>query len=86
MSDVNRALIERLYGGPRSPPPHAHGTPRRRASPRADSADRQAPVRYSSSPPPPRLVAVGAPAHGVEYFGSEDQRPPELSDRDASAT
>ena len=33
------------------------------------------------SPIPPYSVAVGAPARVVDYFGPEDQRPSELTDR-----
>jgi acetyltransferase-like isoleucine patch superfamily enzyme len=35
-------------------------------------------------PIPAYCVAVGAPARVVDYFGPEDQRPPEMGDRDFS--
>lgn len=37
-------------------------------------------------PIPAYTVAVGAPARVVDYFGPEDQRPPELDDRDFADT
>ena len=35
-----------------------------------------------TDPIPPYTVAVGAPARVVQYFGPEEERPPDLADRD----